>query len=128
MATCILYDQSTVKCLNFYVYCVFINIRRSLWFFLRKCLHLDHTTVPTLSIEDTEIDQKWSKITKKSSKKTRVQPLSEFFCIPKFDQVILATLCWRITNQNIYFFVNFYFCEQNENWFFFGNRNVWCTK
>ena len=57
----LLFDQFNVKCLISYRCCVFINIRRRLRFFKWKCTHLNHTTVPTLSIVDTKLNQKWSK-------------------------------------------------------------------
>ena len=65
----LLFDQFNIKCLFFWVYtdsCMCIVVVQ---ISVQKCVCLNYNKVPTLLTVDTKIDQKWSKMTKKSTKK-----------------------------------------------------------
>ena len=49
--------------------------------FVQKYIRLDYSKVPTLSTVDTKVDQKRSKMIKKSTKKTH------FYIVPKYVEV-----------------------------------------
>ena len=65
----LLFDQFNIKRLIFWVYmdsCMCIVVVQ---ISVQKCVCLNYNKVPTLLTVDTKIDQKWSKMTKKSTKK-----------------------------------------------------------
>ena len=71
----LLFDQFNIKRLIFWVYmdsCMCIVVVQ---ISVQKCVCLNYNKVPTLLTVDTKIDQKWSKMTKKSTKKGSVHCL-----------------------------------------------------
>ena len=65
----LLFDQFNIKRLIFWVYMDSCMCIVAVQISVQKCVCLNYNKVPTLLTVDTKIDQKWSKMTKKSTKK-----------------------------------------------------------